>query len=127
MTLQWWPRHSLPHSTSFHLPKKVRSLGDFLNQHYLSTKPISNLKAMYFLRIEDAAICWDLVSPSCLCHPSENVYKNLVTFHLSLCLSLTSFTMLIMHLWWGLVCKNWILGLTAFNLVVALWIQMVQN
>ena len=28
---------------------------------------------MHFLRIEDYAICGDLVSPSCLCHPSKKV------------------------------------------------------
>ena len=55
--------------------EKVRSLEDFLNQHYISTKPINNLNAMPFPRIEDAAICGELVSPSCLCHPSEKALQ----------------------------------------------------
>ena len=36
--------------------EEVRNLEDFLNQRYLSDETISN-----FLRIEDAAICGDLV------------------------------------------------------------------
>ena len=35
--------------TSFHLTKEVKSSEDFLNEHYLSAKPISNLNAMIFL------------------------------------------------------------------------------
>ena len=55
--------------------EKVTSLEDFLNQRYLFAKPISNLNAMHFLRIEDGAICGDLVSPSCLCHSSQKVFQ----------------------------------------------------
>ena len=50
----------------------VRILEDFLNRHS-SAKLIKNLNAIHFLRIEDYAICGDLVSPSCLCHPSKKV------------------------------------------------------
>ena len=55
--------------------EEVRSLEDFLNQRYLSAKPISNLNGMHFLRIEDGAICGDLVSLSCCCHPSQKVFQ----------------------------------------------------
>ena len=55
--------------------EEVRSLEDFLNQRHLSAKPISNLNAMHFLQIEDGAICGDLASPSCLCHPSQKVFQ----------------------------------------------------
>ena len=55
----------------------MRSFEDFLNQRYLSAKPISNLNAMHFLRIEDGAICEGLVSSSCFCHSSEKVLQKL--------------------------------------------------
>ena len=52
--------------------RRCESFGRFLNRHS-SAKPIKNLNAIHFLRIEDCAICGDLVSPSCLCHPSKKV------------------------------------------------------
>ena len=54
---------------------------------------------MHFLRIEDGAICGDLVLPSCFCHPSQKIFqKPSNSLSAIVYLSLANFIMLIMHL-----------------------------